>query len=162
MFLAPCKLAQTPSLQFLNPFFHSLPMAAPSESSLISKLQSSDSSGIHALVSDYLSPSISQSDKEIQTRPNPNSLPRQALSLLPQLFSIHPPQTPPGAFQVQRRRFATRTAPRLQALPRLLGHRRFSVGFQAILRRIPETSLHALSRVLRTLRRSRRRGFGSS
>jgi len=148
-------------------------MAAPSESSLISKLQSSDSSGIHALVSDYLrhprpslrlppSPSRSQSDKEIQTRSNPNSLPRQALSFLPQLFSIHPPQTPPGAFQVQRRRFATRTAPRLQALPRLLGHRRFSVGFQAILRRIPETSLHALSRVLRTLRRSRRRGFGSS
>ena len=95
MFLAPCKLAQTPSLRFLNPFFHSLPMAAPSESSLISKLQSSDSSGIHALVSDYLrhprpslrlppSPSRSQSDKEIQTRTNPNLLPRQALSLLPQ------------------------------------------------------------------------------
>jgi len=107
-------------------------------------------------------PRRSQATKEIEPRPNPNSLPRQALPLLPQLLSLHPPHTPPRDFQVQRRRFAPRTVPSLQALPRLLGHNLFSVGFQAILRRIPETSHDVLPRVLLPVRRSRSRGFGAS
>ena len=96
MFLAPCKLAQTPSLRFLNPFFHSLPMAAPSESSLISKLQSSDSSGIHALVSDYLRP-LADLKATKKSKPEPTlicSLAKRFLSFLNASRGFPSPTTP--------------------------------------------------------------------
>jgi len=96
VFLAPCKLAQTPSLRFLNLFFHSLPMAAPSESSLISKLQSSDSSGIHALVSDYLRP-IADLKPTKKSKPDPTlirSLAKRFLSFLNSSLSILPKRLP--------------------------------------------------------------------
>ena len=138
MFLAPSTLAQTPSLRFLHPFqlqlhslFHgfSLRILSHRQASVLRFPR-------------HLRPSLrlpppprgSQAYQEIQLRPNPNSLPRETLPLLHQHLSLHAPQTPPRGFQVQRRRLAPRTAPRLQALPRLLGHHCSSVGSQAVLR----------------------------
>ena len=66
--------------------------ASPSESSLISKLQSSDSPDIHALVSDYLHP---LSDLKPTKKSNPDqtlirSLSKRFLSFLKASLSILP------------------------------------------------------------------------
>ncbi|KAG4399168.1 hypothetical protein GLYMA_08G184200v4 [Glycine max] len=71
-------------------------MASPSESSLISKLQSSDSPGIHALVSDYLRP---LSDLKPTKKPNPDqtlirSLAKRFLSFLNASLSLLPKRLP--------------------------------------------------------------------
>ncbi|KHN33472.1 Separin [Glycine soja] len=71
-------------------------MASPSESSLISKLQSSDSPGIHALVFDYLRP---LSDLKPTKKSNPDqtlirSLAKRFLSFLNASLSILPKRLP--------------------------------------------------------------------
>ncbi|XP_014518647.1 separase isoform X1 [Vigna radiata var. radiata] len=71
-------------------------MAAPSESSLISKLQSSDSPGIHALVSDYLRP-LADLKSTKKSKPDPTlirSLAKRFLSFLNSSLSILPKRLP--------------------------------------------------------------------
>ncbi|XP_027911707.1 uncharacterized protein LOC114170430 [Vigna unguiculata] len=71
-------------------------MAAPSESSLISKLQSSDSSGIHALVSDYLRP-LADLKATKKSKPEPTlicSLAKRFLSFLNASRGFPSPTTP--------------------------------------------------------------------
>ncbi|TKY71312.1 Separase protein [Spatholobus suberectus] len=71
-------------------------MASPSESSLISKLQSSDSTGIHALVSDYLRPlaDLKPSKKSNHDQTLIRSLAKRFLSFLNASLSILPKRLP--------------------------------------------------------------------
>ncbi|KAG2405983.1 uncharacterized protein HKW66_Vig0052380 [Vigna angularis] len=71
-------------------------MAAPSESSLISKLQSSETPGIHALVSDYLHP-LADLKPTKKSKPDPTiirSLAKRFLSFLNSSLSILPKHLP--------------------------------------------------------------------
>ncbi|CAJ1963611.1 unnamed protein product [Sphenostylis stenocarpa] len=71
-------------------------MASPSEASLISKLQSSDSPGIHALVSDYLRP-LADLKSTKKSNPDPTlirSLAKRFLSFLNSSLSILPKRIP--------------------------------------------------------------------
>ncbi|XP_020220359.1 separase isoform X1 [Cajanus cajan] len=71
-------------------------MASPSESSLISKLQSSDSTGIHAQVSDYLRPlaDLKPSKKPSHDQTLIRSLAKRFLSFLNASLSILPKRLP--------------------------------------------------------------------
>ncbi|RDX78338.1 Separase, partial [Mucuna pruriens] len=71
-------------------------MASPSESSLISKLQSSDSTGIHALVADYLRPlsDLKPTKKSKNDQTLIRSLAKRFLSFLNASLSILPKRLP--------------------------------------------------------------------
>ncbi|KAL2324762.1 hypothetical protein Fmac_023820 [Flemingia macrophylla] len=136
-------------------------MASPSESSLITKLHSSDTGGIHALVSDYLRPLADLKPSKKPTAHDQTlirSLAKRFLSFLNASLSILPKRLPElskstdAVVSLHELLLVYRLCLRcLDAVSSQLASRPFSVEFQRL------RFAHCLDRVLEKLRSPKRK-----